>query len=214
MSTFEWFRRVTWTDADRQDFNVRLNRCRGTGKKAQYLRIQAFHLAQTGHHEAAIELLDRLLAEFPERIQLAQAHAQKADSLAKLGHTEAAISEYRGALQAERDFPSVRTNAWLDFGWLVVEQQLTRFYDEVSEVLQEFREDSSFTFPATEYRYCTIQSLLADARGGKAAARDFAKAALAQAARKHSGFRYHPTVGLVGSERDKFESRLRALAGS
>ena len=185
------------------------------GKRENHARvIQALHLAQSGYHEGAIELLDRLLVEFPEKTQVAQAHAQKADSLAKLGHTEGAISEYRRALQSERDFPNVRTNAWLDFGWFVVEKQLTHYYDEVSEVLNEFREESGFTLPLAEYRYCAIQSLLADARGNNAAAQGFAKAALAQAALRHSGLRYHPTVGLVGTERGKIEIRLRMLADS
>jgi tetratricopeptide (TPR) repeat protein len=125
MSKTEWFRRTTWSDADREDFNAHLKRSRGAGNKAQYLRIQAGHLADGGHHAAAIELLDRLFAEFPQRIELAQAHAQKTDSLAKLGQLKAAIQEYRSALQAERDLPNIRTNAWLDFGWLVVEKQLT-----------------------------------------------------------------------------------------
>jgi tetratricopeptide (TPR) repeat protein len=121
MSKTEWFRRSTWSDADREDFNARLKRSRGDGNKAQYLRIQAGHLADAGHHAVAIELLDRLFAEFPQRIELAQAHSQKAESLAQLGQTEAAVKEYRAALQTERDFPNVQTNAWLDFGWLIVE---------------------------------------------------------------------------------------------
>jgi tetratricopeptide (TPR) repeat protein len=214
MSKLEWFRRATWTDADREDCNTRLKRSRGTGNKAQYLRVQAIHLAEAGHHQGAIELLDRVFAEFPDRIQLALAHAQKADLLAKLGQIGAAIQEYRAALQAERDFPNVRMNAWLDFGCLVVEKRLSDFYDEVSHVLQEFREEGGLKFPAIEYRYSAIQSLLADARGDTAMARQFAKQALAEAAKEHSGLRYHPTIGLVGSERNKFESRLRALAGS
>src|SRR5690349_9374034 len=91
MSNNEWFRRTTWSDADRVDFSARLKRSRGAGNKAQYLRIQAGHLADVGHHAAAIELLDQLLAEFPERVELAQAHAQKAKSLADLGQFAAAI---------------------------------------------------------------------------------------------------------------------------
>jgi tetratricopeptide (TPR) repeat protein len=214
MSNTEWFRRATWTDVDREEFNARLKRSRRAENKSQYLRIQALHLAEAGHHDGAIELLDRLFAEFPDSIDVAQAHAQKADSLAKMEQTGAAIQEYRAALQAERDFPNVRTNAWLDFGWLVVEEQLTDLYDEVSQVLQEFRDERGLQFPAIEYRYAAIQSLLADARGEKAQAREFAKQALAEAAKEHSGLRYHLTVGLVGSERHQFENRLRTLAGS
>jgi tetratricopeptide (TPR) repeat protein len=214
MSQTEWFRRSTWGEADREDFNARLKRSRGAGNKAQYLRIQAGHLAEAGNHAAAIELLDRLLSEFPHRIELALAHSQRAASLANLGQCEAAIQEYRVALQTERDFPNVRTKAWLDFGWLVVERQLTDYYDEVSQVLGEFREEGGLRFPATEYRYAAIQALLADYRGNKARAREFAQQALAEAAKEHSGFRRHPTVGLVGSESNTFANRLMTLAGS
>lgn len=214
MSETEWFRRTTWSDADRENFNARLRRSRGAANKAQYLRIQAGHLADAGHHAPAIELLDRLFAEFPQRIELARAHAQKAESLAHLRQTEAAIQEYRAALQTERDLPNVRTNAWLDFGWLVVERQLTDYYDEVSQVLREFRDERGLKFPAIEYRYAAIQALLADYRGDKARAREFARSALAESGKDHSGLRYHPTVGLVGSERNTFQERLRTLAGS
>ncbi len=214
MSKTEWFRRSTWSDADREDFNARLKRSRGASSKAQYLRLQALHLAEAGHHTGAIELLDRLLAEFPDSIDTAQAHAQKAESLAKLGQPEAVIDEYRAALQRERDFPNVRTNAWLDFGWFVVENELTPLYDEIARVLEEFCDEGGLRFPAIEYRYAAIHALLADARGEKTRAREFAQQALAEAAKDHSGLRYHATVGLVGSERNTFANRLRSLAGS
>lgn len=214
MTNTEWFRRTTWTDSDREDFYARLMGSRGASSKAQYLRLQALHLAEAGHHAGAIELLDRILAEFPGSIDNALSHAQKADSLARLGQTDAAIEEYRAALQRERDFPNVRTNAWLDLGWLVVEKDLTQLYDEVARTMNEFRDEGALKFPAIEYRYAAIQALLADARGEKTQAREFAKTALAEAAKDHSGLRYHPTVGLVGFERAMFENRLRALAGS
>jgi tetratricopeptide (TPR) repeat protein len=214
MKSTSWYRKRTWTEQDRADFNTRLKRSRHSGNKAQYLRIQAVYLAEAGHHEIAIELLDRMFAEFPERIQLAQAHAQKANSLAKLGQPEAAIIEYRAALQAERNLPNVQTQAWLDFGWFVVEKELTDFYGEAQQVLQEFRDEKGLKFPASEYRYYAIQSLLANARGERAAAREYAMLALTEAAKKHSGLRYHPTVGLVGSEQGAFDNRLKALAAS
>ena len=37
---------------------------------------------------------------------------------------------------------------------------------------------------------------------------------LAEAAKDHSGLRYHPTVGRVGSDRATFANRLGTLAGS
>jgi hypothetical protein len=78
--------------------------------------------------------------------------------------------------------------------------------------LQEFRREGELSLPNLEYRYATIQALLADARGERERAREFAKQALAEAAKEHSGLRYHPTVGLVGSERNTFADRLQRLA--
>jgi tetratricopeptide (TPR) repeat protein len=213
MSKEDWYRRKTWTEADRMEFDARLKRSRGSGNKAQYLRIQALYLADAGHDESAIELLDRMFAEIPDRIDLTQAHYQKAVSLAKLEHTNAALAEYRAALQAERNYPRVKTNAWLSFGWFVIEKQLTEFYGVVLEVLKEFRDERRNQFPASEYRYAVIQSLLADARGEQAVAKEFAIKAITEAAKGHSGFQYHPSIGLVGSERVQFEDRLNALAG-
>lgn len=212
MST-EWFRRSSWSDHDREEFYARLKRSRSAGKKAQYLRIQASYLAQAGYHSAAIELLDQMIAMYPERTQLAQAHVQKAESLAKLGRVDGAIQEFREALQAERDIPNVRTNAWLDYAWFVVKLELAGFYDEVSRVLMEFRDERGIKLPALEYRYAAVQALLAEACGEMESAQDYANRAFAEAAKSHSGLRNHPNVGLVGSEDSVFKDRLRALAG-
>src|ERR1043166_6834050 len=167
MGKVEWFRRTTWTDHDRDEFNARLKRSRGAGNKSQYLRIQACHLADAGLHVAAIELLDRWLTEFPQKIQIASAHLQKAESLAGLGQIEPAIFEFRAALQAERDFPNVRTQAWLSFGSFAVERQLTHLYYEVSDVLREFRDESGLTFPIIEYKYAAINAIIAEFRGDR-----------------------------------------------
>jgi tetratricopeptide (TPR) repeat protein len=169
-------------------------------------------LAEAGHHDAAIDLLDRMLQDFPEGIELAQAHLQKAESLAALGHAEQAVQEFRGALQCERNLPNVRTHAWLTFGWFVIERQMDRLYEEVSCAMDEFHDVAGETFPALQYRYCVLRTVIAEAKGDNTTAAEFANKALTEAARGHSGFRYHPTLGLVGAEHDRFEQKLNALA--
>ena len=210
----DWFRRTRWSDRDREEFNARLHRSRENSRKAQYLRIQAFHLAQAGLHAAAIELVDRLLTEFPVEFEMASAHQQKAESLVKLGRTAEAIEEYRAALQSERDHPGVRTGAWLGFAWLVAGESRTELYDEILDVLDEFyREYAPLTFPVDTYRFLAVKSVIADSKGDARAAAEFARRALAEAAREHSGLRYHPTLGLVHSQPKKMEKTLRELAG-
>jgi hypothetical protein len=117
MSCTDWFRRSSWTDRDQEEFNARLQRSRGEGNKAQYLRIQAFHLAEAGLDAAAIELIDRLITEFPQKTELASAHHQRAESLAKLGQADSAIAEYRATFQVER--LSQRPHKCLARLWLV-----------------------------------------------------------------------------------------------
>jgi tetratricopeptide (TPR) repeat protein len=214
MSRDDWYRRTAWSARDREEFNARLKRSRGDSNKAQYLRIQAFHLAQVGLHTAAIELVDRLLAEFPVEFELASAHEQKAESLAKLCRTAEAIEEYRASLQSERKHPGIRTSAWLGFAWLVADERLTDLYDEVLGVLDEFyRQHSPLTFPVDAYRFWAVKSVIADHKGDRAGAEEFAKRALAEAARDHSGYGYHPTLGLIHSQPKKMEATLRELAG-
>ena len=108
MSKTEWYRRSTWTEQDREEFTARLNRSRGAFYKAQYLRIQAAHLAEAGLHAAAIELLDLLLLKFPEKNDLPFAHRQKAIALGRLRQTESAIEEFRAALAAQREYDEFR----------------------------------------------------------------------------------------------------------
>jgi tetratricopeptide (TPR) repeat protein len=215
MSKTEWYRRTTWTDQDREEFNSRLKRSRGASNKAQYLCIQAQHLADAGQLTAAVELLDRYFAEYPEeQLCLPSAHGLKAECLDGLGQLDSALQEYRAAIQIERQARYVSTNVWLDFGWLVVKRQLSHHYEEVSNVLDEFREktEEGLTFPAIEYRYFAIQAMLAKARGDWNEAQELARKALAEADKDDSGLRYHPRVGLVGKERAEFELSLKALA--
>src|SRR5262245_4018263 len=76
-----WYRRTSWSDLDRRAFFDRLARSRTRGNKAQYLRIQAVHLEETGRPalvRAALELLDMVVREWPEPSEVAQAYHQQA----------------------------------------------------------------------------------------------------------------------------------------
>jgi hypothetical protein len=102
------------------------------------------------------------------------------------------------------------------FGRFVVERHLTELFDEAVGILEEFRRDCcrGLSFPVIEYRYFAIRALISDANGDTASARKYAETALAEAAKDHSGLRFHLTVGLVGTSGRWFEKQLKALAGS
>jgi tetratricopeptide (TPR) repeat protein len=210
----DWYTRTSWSEADQADFFAHLKRSRRAGNKAQYLRIQAAHLEKVGSPEllrAAIILLDKMLTEFPEVIMLALAYSQKASCLAKLGDLDQAVAYYRRALETERKFPHSRTQARNEFGILVVENRMTQFYEEALAVLDEM-ELPGVKFPSDVYKGCGIRALIAAHKGELESARKFAQVALNAAAKDHSGFRYHPTFGLVRDRESKFYKAIESIA--
>ena len=212
MSNDNWYRRTTWTDTDRSEFHARLKRSRGVFHKAQYLRIQAHYLANANLTHAAIGLLDQLIAEFPAPSQLAQAHLQYAQCQLASDKVDDAVAAYRLAFDAEQTFPnSPRTQLWLDFPWLIVTRGLTNLFSEIDTFLNWG--DRTTTFPVEEFRLNTILAFVADRLGDTDSSRLHAQAALSAAAKEHSGFPRHPSVGLMGTPDTTVLNRLQGLAG-
>ncbi|MGN6727140.1 MAG: hypothetical protein ACTHLZ_14560 [Tepidisphaeraceae bacterium] len=195
-------------------FRERFDRSRGSYNKSQYLRIQALYLSQAGLHRDAINLLDELFDRYPDRSQIASARKQRAECLLSLSRIPEAVDEYRRSLEAERAIPTVKTGAWLDFACLIAFHGMSQLYDEAANVLDEFSAVSALIFPLQRFQYAAARAFLADARGDTDDARAFAKAALDEASATHSGFRYHPQLGLVNGLDNKLEARLAAMGGS
>ncbi len=87
----DWFRRRTWSDADRTEFFSRLGRSRSAFHKAQYVRIQALELHESGgasHAADALELLDLVVERWMEDAQGASVHYQRAECLRDLGRDQ------------------------------------------------------------------------------------------------------------------------------
>lgn len=210
----DWFRRTTWSEVDRAEFFERLKRARGSGSKAQYLRIQALHLQQVGEPaclRAALELLQLMVADYPEAIQLAQAHKQRAECLIAVGERDSGLLAYRDSLDAERKLPNVRTDAYIGFGELVMELGREDFYREVLDVMNEFGTDEPF--PIQRYRSFAVRALAYEQLGQLQEARRCAESALDAAAATESPFRYHRRLGLVANQDTDVHGRLVALAG-
>ena len=162
MKKHDWFRQSSWTEQDKASFFERLNRSRGSSR-AQYIRIQAFHLAEANIHDAAIELLNLLLEKYPGKLELASAHLQLAHSFAALQNHEASLEHFRLALKAEENIPQVQTNAWLDFPWYVITRKMSKYYEEVKDIIEQH--ERSTLFPIQEYRLAAIQAIIADEHG-------------------------------------------------
>ena len=201
----DWFRRVSWTDSDQQDFEQRLARAR-SHMRPQYLRIQALSLVQTCEPDliqAAQSLIDRFLREYADHWQTAFVYELR-------GQAHEALDEILAALNSYRQRPNVQSHAWLRFGWLVVGRKLTRLYAEADGVLDEF--GTLMPFPYEQYRYHSIRAVVAAQKGHMSKAKEQAALALAAAAATHSGLRYHPNLGLVGDAQDEMRDQLEILA--
>jgi len=210
----DWYRKTTWSEADQANFFARFKRSRTACNKSQYLRIQAYHLEGVGSPEllkASLTLLDKMLAEFPEKTQLASAYGQKASCLAKLGEIDQAIANYQCALKTEREFRNVKTNAFMQFGRLVVENNLTKLFDKALEELKEL-DLRGTKFPSDIFQAFGIRSIIAAKSGEVEKAREFAKVSLEAADKAHSGLRYHSTVGLVRDKETPFYKSVQAIA--
>jgi hypothetical protein len=207
-----WFRRTSWTDADQQDFERHLARARPL-KRPQYLRIQSVHLVQTGDPaliQVAQSLIERFLRENGDDVEIAFVHELSGQGHEALDEVLPALNCYRQAMAAERRRRNVQSNAWLRFGWLVIRRKLTSLYLEADSVLEEFAK--LMPFPYERYRYHSIRAIVAAHRGYVSKAKEEAGLALAAAAATHSGFRYHPTLGLVNDAGEEMRGLLEILA--
>jgi hypothetical protein len=198
MSAHDWYRRQTWTEADKSEFFARLGKSRGAFHKAQYARIQAWELYHAGgknYAAAALDLLDMILERWKDEAETAQVQYQLAACLLELGDEEGAIVAYRATFEEQRRLPSIVTNAHIDFAWWVAVSKKQDLFIEALGVLHEF--SSRMQFPVSIYASEGARALIFAACGDNLAASRHARNALEASGATHSGIPYHPTVGLV-----------------
>ena len=206
MST-DWFRNTTWNAAIERAFDEKLRRAR---RKEQYLRIQACTLARS-HPEVALKLLDRYF-ELHDDFAHAQAHVDRATALLTLGRVEEALAAYEAALARESAFPNLKTQAYLDLPYVVATRGIRERYKRALELLH--LHESRLTFPVERFCWHAAYALIASATGEAETASSHAERALETASRDHSGFRYHPSVGLVTSQYDDVVRQLEAICAA
>jgi tetratricopeptide (TPR) repeat protein len=205
--TTDWFRSTTWNESVEQAFDEKLRRAK---RKEQYLRIQASTLARS-HPEVALKLLDRYF-ELPDDFDHAQAHVDRATAWLSMGHVEAAIASYEAALAREAAFPKLQTQAYLDLPYLIATHGIRTRYDGALELLQHH--EARLMFPVDRFRWHAARALIAADLKEPEIARRHAEHAIEAAGHEHSGFRYHPSVGLVTAEYDTVVRKLEAYCAT
>jgi hypothetical protein len=198
----DWFRNTTWDEAVERNFNAKLERAR---RKEQYLRIQACTLARS-HPEVALRLLDRYFL-LKDDFDHAQARVDRATAFLALGRVDAAVDSYCAALAREAEFPNLQTQAYLDLPYLIATRGIREKYGYAMELLDKY--PARLMFPVDHFRWHAARALIASENRDPVAAKAHAQQALQAAALDHSGFRYHPTVGLVTEQYDALVQKLR-----
>ncbi len=205
MARDDWFRHTDWNAETDAAFFGKLRRARD---KKRYLRIQACTIA-SHRPEVALRLLNHYF-ELGDHFDHAQAYVDRATAYLALGDTDHAIAAYEAALAREHDYPKLLTQAYLDLPFLIASHGIKSRYEQALQLLQQHR--SRLMFPVDHFRWHAAQALISSAQGQPSAAREHARLALDAAAKDHSGFRYHPSVGLVGTHYEYIRERLSAAA--
>jgi tetratricopeptide (TPR) repeat protein len=213
MGDVDWYRKTEWSQEIQLLFFERLKRIRKDTYKSQYLRIQAYMLqckASPPLYQAAIELIDYLIKEYPDPTQLASAYLQKAQCLEAIGQVNEATQSYLSSMKAQENCPNFITNAPIDFALFVIRHKLTHYYDIVLAQLEHV--DSLTQFPVGQYQANAAIAIILFEKGKKRYARQFAQNALDAAEKEYSGFRYHPSLGLVDKKGDDLICKVEKIA--
>ena len=205
MGREDWFQNKTWDTATEARFNEKLRRARN---KALYLRVQAGHLV-TADPRAALSLLDRYFA-LGDDLDRALAFADQAKAYLALGAQEEALRSLENALQREIEVPNIGTWAWSDYAVIVAQHKLDHHYDRALQLLRQHPAESQ-VFAVTRFLWYAAFALITNAQGQRDEAIGAAAKALELGDVAHSGFRYHPDVGLVGTRYEDLKAKLRQI---
>lgn len=204
MSRHDWYRNATWNEEVAAAFELKLCRARA---KAQYLRIQACTISES-HPEVAHLLLDRYF-QLPDQFDAAQAHVDRANAFIAQGKVHEALSAYEGALAHEAAFPNLRTQAYIEFPYLVATREVHSQFPRARSLLDEHK--GRLMFAVDNFKWNAAQALIARALDEVDVTYRLARAALEAASQGHSGFRYHPTVGLIPNTLAEVQERMRRM---
>lgn len=163
MGRDDWYRRTTWSSDDQRNFLDRLKRSRGPYNKAQYLRIQALHLQQSGLHRDALELLNVLNTEFADQAsQATLGFKQKAECLWAIGDQAASFEAYVQALAAQRKYPNIICAVALSFAERFCDVANGAYRDMLLKEMRDEIERAHLIGTDSQLRYGTLMIKLLD----------------------------------------------------
>lgn len=206
----DWFREPCLSEDAKAEFERRLSRSRSS--RPEYLRIQAGSLLSAGAPNDALELVNRILSDYPDHLT-AWILDQQADCLRALGRSDEAVEAYIHTLEEMKRDRGLQCHAQFSLASLVYDLRRDSLYQPALEYLTEFW-DSDPMFPAHEMQQFGWTAILLDRLGQSEDAKPPARRALAAAAKQRSKAANHPTLGLVGDRHSEMRTELERIVGS
>jgi tetratricopeptide (TPR) repeat protein len=195
MSGDDWFRNKTWNPRIEKAFFEKLSRARS--QRDQYLAIQAIEIAPH-KPKTALKLIDHYFETRKNDFDYVRVLMAKVDAQMALNNEVEAISVYKEILEREAEFPNTKTNAYVDYPYLVATRKYEDEYDSALEILETRKDD--LVWPVSRFKWHASYALILFHRGNNSKAKEHAVLATESARAKRSPFRYHRGLGLVGKE--------------
>ena len=203
----DWFRNTAWSERIERAFLDKLKRSRT--QRDQQVAIQAITLTET-RPDAALKLAQFYFETRKSKFDDARVHSAVATAKLNLGDLDGALAAYRSVLEAEEVTPGVKTNAFVEYPYLVATRGVRAEYERALAVLDANADE--IVFPVVQFMWSAAYALIAASQGRRALAKEHAATALQSADKEQSGFRYHKALGLVGEQHEYTIKRLRAVA--
>ena len=161
--------------------------------------------------EPSLRLLDQYFAEFPaDDMFHVGAALQKAQCLEALGRIDEAEQSYLAALAEQRGISNYVTSVYTDFPWFVVRYGRRHLYSDALAALESTAQH--LIFPVLQYQAYAVRAVIAAEAGDFDAAQRHASRAVKAASATHSGWLYHPDLGLWRNLDPLIHERVMRLA--
>ncbi len=150
-----------------------------------------------------------MLTEFPDSLELAMAELLRAEIYLKKGNLDLGLAALERTFAHQVLRPNIITQAWSVYGLTVIKNKLTDLYGSAKDRSLAYQQHA--VFPLDRFRMHAILAVIYDHHGESASALEHATKALTQTGIRHSGFRYHPDVGLVENPDPQLVVQLKAI---
>ena len=204
----DWYRKTTWLKEDEEEFFQKLKRAQKFNRP-QYLIIQAVTLYRTNETkllEVALALLQKYFDEYPDdKFERSSAYTIVGDIYSIQKNYDLSLENYKNAMDFEKKYPSVKTEAYIHYSELVIQLNKTNLFKDVKNILLKKSEETDF--PVNKYTKNSILSIIYKQENDLQKAEYHKKLAEEAAIAESSGFRWHKKLGLV-KNRNKLLDKL------